>query len=65
MVNCFYQVVLIPWQSYHYAKACSLGLAISGGDGMDSLLEYKMTGVCGFVLLHPFMPYVRLTLPET
>jgi hypothetical protein len=31
---------------------------MSGGDGMDSLLEYILTDVLGFLLLHPFMPYV-------
>jgi hypothetical protein len=38
---------------------------MSGDDVMDSLLEYILTDVCGFLLLHPFMPYVRPTLLET
>jgi hypothetical protein len=38
---------------------------VSGGDGMDSLLEYMLTDVCGFQSLRPFMSYVRLMLLET
>jgi hypothetical protein len=27
-----------------------------GDDVMDSILEYVLSGVCGFVLLRPFVP---------
>jgi hypothetical protein len=29
---------------------------MSGGDGMDSTLEYILLDVSGFLLLRPFMP---------
>jgi len=29
---------------------------MSGGDGIDSTLGYILSDVCGFLLLHPFMP---------
>jgi hypothetical protein len=32
---------------------------------MDSLLEYILIDACEFLLLHPFMPCVRLMLLET
>jgi hypothetical protein len=38
---------------------------VSGGDGMDSLLEYVLTVACWFLSLRPFMPYVRPMLLET
>jgi hypothetical protein len=40
-----------PWQSHHVPS-----LAMSGGDGMDSTLEYILTDMHGFLLLRPFMP---------
>jgi hypothetical protein len=29
---------------------------MSSGDGMDSTLKYILSDVCGFLLLHPFVP---------
>jgi hypothetical protein len=29
---------------------------MSGGDGIDSTLEYILSDACGFVLILPFMP---------
>jgi hypothetical protein len=28
---------------------------MSGGDGMDSILECIVSGTCGFLLLHPIV----------
>jgi hypothetical protein len=56
MVNDFYQAVLIPWWHNDDILACSPGLAMSGGDGMDFVLEYVMSGTRGFLLLGPIMP---------
>jgi hypothetical protein len=56
MVKNFYQVMIIPWQSQHNPYACILGIAMSGGDGMDSTLKYILSDATGFLLLHPFMP---------
>jgi hypothetical protein len=46
MVNCFYEVVLIPWLGHHDILACTPGLVMSGSDGMNSLLEYILTNIC-------------------
>jgi hypothetical protein len=35
-----------------------------GGDEMDSTLDYIMSDVHGFLLLHPFMQGLSLPLPE-
>jgi hypothetical protein len=60
MVNCFYRVMLIPWQCRHDSYVCIPSIAMSGdGDGMDSTLEYILSDVCGFLLLCPFMPRPR------
>jgi hypothetical protein len=56
MVNGFYQAVLIPWQHHDDIWACSLGIAMSGVDGMDSILEYVVSDVCWFLLLSPIVP---------
>jgi hypothetical protein len=53
MLNRFYQAVLIPWQCHDDILACSPGLVMSGGDGMDSILECMMSGARGFLLLRP------------
>jgi hypothetical protein len=58
MVNHFYQVMLIPWKSHHDPKLCIPGIAISGSDGMDSLLEYILSDERGFLQLCPFVPGV-------
>jgi hypothetical protein len=29
---------------------------MSGGDGIDSTLEYILSDACEFLLLHPFVP---------
>jgi hypothetical protein len=47
--------MLIRWQSYHDPEVCIPGIAMSGGDGMDSTLEYILSDVHGFLLLCPFM----------
>jgi hypothetical protein len=56
MVNCFYQVMLIPWQSHRDPSACIPGIAMLGSDGMDSTLEYILSDARGFLLLRPFVP---------
>jgi hypothetical protein len=56
MVNHFYQGKLIPWQSHYDICACIPGLAMSGGDGMDSTLEYILSDAHGLLRLCPFMP---------
>jgi hypothetical protein len=38
---------------------------VSGGDGMDSLLEYILTDARGFLSLRPFMSCVRPMLLVT
>jgi hypothetical protein len=44
-------------QSHHYTSACILDLAAtSGGDEMDSTLEYILSDACGFLWLRPFVP---------
>jgi hypothetical protein len=48
--------MLIPWQSHRDPKACIPGIAMSGGDGMDSTLEYVLSDAHEFLLLRPFMP---------
>jgi hypothetical protein len=49
--------MLIPWQSYHGAYACTPGLAaVSGGDGTDSVLELILLDMCGLLQLRPFVP---------
>jgi hypothetical protein len=55
MVNHFYQVVLIPWKSHDGIYVCSLGLAMSGGNGMDFILECILSGARGFLLLRPIV----------
>jgi hypothetical protein len=37
---------------------------MSGGDWMDSLLEYILIDTHGFLLLRPLMSYIRPTLLE-
>jgi hypothetical protein len=65
MVNHFYKVALIHWWSHEDIWACTPGLAMLGGDGMDFILECVLLGVRGFLLLCPFMPgHLRLTFPE-
>jgi hypothetical protein len=56
MIHLFYQVMLIPWQSHHDPSACTPSIAMSGGDGMDSTLEYILSNERGFLLLCPFLP---------
>jgi hypothetical protein len=38
---------------------------MSGSDEMDSLLECILLDACGFLMLRPFMPCIRLMLLET
>jgi hypothetical protein len=56
MVNRFYHVMLIPWQSHDVIYVCTLGLAVSGGDGIYSKLECVLSDACGLLLLRPFTP---------
>jgi hypothetical protein len=56
MINYFYQMVLIPWQSHDGIYACSLGLTMLGGDGMDSTIECIFSSARGFQLLCPIVP---------
>jgi hypothetical protein len=38
-----------------------LGLdTMSGGDGMDSTLEYMLSGVCGFLWSRPIVPRAQV-----
>jgi hypothetical protein len=39
-------VVLIPWQHHDDIYVCTPGLAKSDGDGMDSILECIVSGMC-------------------
>jgi hypothetical protein len=55
MVNYFYQVMLIPWQSHHDPYACIPDIAMSDGDVMDSTLEYILSDAREFLLLHSFV----------
>jgi hypothetical protein len=50
--------MLKPWKSHHDPKLCIPGIAISGSDGMDSLLEYILSDERGFLQLCPFVPGV-------
>jgi hypothetical protein len=56
MVNRFYQTVLIPGKSHDVIYTCSTGLAMSGGDGIDSILECVLSGERGLLLLRPIVP---------
>jgi hypothetical protein len=56
MVNHFYQAMLIPWQSHHDPVACTPGIAMPSGDGMDFTVEYILSDVHGFLRLRPFVP---------
>jgi hypothetical protein len=47
--------VCSPWQDHDDSLSCSRGLAMSGGDGMDSILECVLPDTCGFLPLRPFM----------
>jgi hypothetical protein len=49
--------MLILCQSHHGIEACILGLATtSGGDGMNSTLEYMLSSACGLQWPHPIVP---------
>jgi hypothetical protein len=49
--------MLIPFESHYGAEACILGLATTlGDDGMDSALEYMLSGARGLLWLWPVVP---------
>jgi hypothetical protein len=58
MVNHFYQVVVIAWPSDDALLARTLGIAVSGSDGMDSILECVLQGARRLLLLCSFIPSI-------